>query len=122
VPAMLDARKVRQIVLNLLGNAVKFTHSGTIRLHVAAEGEHITITVQDTGIGIAPHNLERIFEPFWQVEQGRARCNEGTGLGLNVALRLARLMDGDIHVSSREGEGTRFVLLLPWVRPPALAA
>jgi signal transduction histidine kinase len=80
------------------------------------------ITVQDTGIGIAPHNLERIFEPFWQVEQGRARSNEGTGLGLNVARRLARLMDGDIQVTSRQGEGTRFVLLLPWVRPPAAAA
>jgi signal transduction histidine kinase len=122
IPVMADTRKVRQILLNLVGNAVKFTHTGSVTLTGRRDGDHIVITVEDTGIGISSDNLERIFEPFWQVEQGRSRRSEGTGLGLNVARRLARLMDGDIYVSSREGNGTRFTLLLPCIAPQAPAA
>jgi PAS domain S-box-containing protein len=119
VPIFVDVRKVRQIMLNLLGNAVKFTHRGAIVLSGHIENESIVIAVEDSGIGISADNLDRIFEPFWQVDQGRARRTEGTGLGLNVARRLARLMDGDVSVSSREGRGTCFELVLPFIEPPA---
>ena len=109
----LDVRKVRQIVLNLLGNAVKFTNDGHVRLSVSFEHDEVVIAVEDTGIGIAPENIERVFDPFWQVEQGHARRQEGTGLGLHVGRRLARLMNGDVSVSSVPGRGTRFELRLP---------
>jgi signal transduction histidine kinase len=73
----------------------------------------LEIVVQDTGDGIAREHLEQIFEPFWQVEQQRSRSKEGAGLGLNVARRLARLMGGDVEVSSETGGGTRFLVRLP---------
>jgi PAS domain S-box-containing protein len=114
---LIDVRKFRQILLNLLGNAIKFTNEGSILLHGSVDEQRITVVVADSGIGIPGEYLERIFDPFWQVEQGRARRREGTGLGLNVARRLANLMGGDLRVSSSEGRGTRFELVLPWVRP-----
>jgi PAS domain S-box-containing protein len=109
----LDARKVRQILLNLLGNAVKFTTAGSISMQGAHAAGWLDIVVQDTGDGIAGEHLEQIFEPFWQVEQQRSRSKEGAGLGLNVARRLARLMGGDVEVSSEPGDGTRFVVRVP---------
>jgi PAS domain S-box-containing protein len=115
VHVVMDVRKVRQILLNLLGNAVKFTTDGAIVLRGAVTGETLIVTVSDSGIGIRSEHLERIFEPFWQVEQGRSRSIEGTGLGLNVARRLARIMGGDITASSDPGSGTRFELRLPRV-------
>jgi PAS domain S-box-containing protein len=115
----LDVRKLRQIVLNLLGNAVKFTNDGHVRLSASFERDEVVIAVEDSGIGIAPENIERVFDPFWQVEQGHARRQEGTGLGLHVGRRLARLMNGDVRVTSVQGEGTRFELRLPkrYVKP-----
>jgi PAS domain S-box-containing protein len=109
----LDPRKVRQILLNLLGNAVKFTTAGSISMQGGHTAGWLEIVVQDTGGGIAREHLEQIFEPFWQVEQQRSRSKEGAGLGLNVARRLARLMGGDVEVSSEPGDGTRFVVRVP---------
>ncbi|MBA4157306.1 MAG: PAS domain S-box protein [Gemmatimonadetes bacterium] len=119
-----DSRKVRQILLNLLGNAVKFTREGSIRLHVEGGDDSVVFRVQDTGVGIAAEHLEKIFDPFWQVQQSSTREAEGTGVGLAVSLRLAKLLNGEIMVESTPGVGTTFVLRLPLVSesPAAEAA
>jgi signal transduction histidine kinase len=108
-----DPTKLRQIVLNLLSNAVKFTDHGDIRLGAAATDDTITITVSDTGIGIAPENLERVFEPFWQVDQSPTRRAGGAGLGLAVTRRIATYLGGSIRISSEVGAGTTFEVDLP---------
>lgn len=113
LPLRTDTRKLRQVLLNLLGNAVKFTDEGAVSLSVRVTGDMAAFHVQDTGPGIAAEHQDQIFEPFWQVEQGATRSKEGTGLGLSVARRLARLMGGDVAVDSRPGAGSHFTLLLP---------
>jgi PAS domain S-box-containing protein len=113
VTVNIDPRKVRQILLNLLSNAIKFTPAGTVAVAAAVEDGRITVEVQDSGIGIAAEHLDDIFQPFWQVEKALARRQDGTGLGLNVARHLARLMGGDIAVASSPEDGTRFTLTLP---------
>jgi PAS domain S-box-containing protein len=112
VVARTDARKVRQVLLNLLANAVKFTDRGEVALSME-DGAGVTIRVRDTGVGIAPRHRERIFEPFWQADQGLAREHGGSGLGLAVARQMARLMGGDITVESAPGDGSTFALRLP---------
>ncbi|HEX6038182.1 ATP-binding protein [Longimicrobium sp.] len=108
-----DPAKVRQILANLITNAVKFTEAGEVRVEGMRDGTHHMVRVRDTGVGIAPENLERIFEPFWQVEQSTRREAGGTGLGLSVARDLAELLGGWLQVESRPGEGTVFTLGLP---------
>ncbi|HEU4642912.1 MAG TPA: ATP-binding protein [Gemmatimonadaceae bacterium] len=113
-----DAGKLRQVLVNLLSNAVKFTERGEVSLAARTEprderAEDVVIEVRDTGIGIAPEHLERIFEPFWQVEQHVARRAGGTGLGLSVSRALVELLGGRLEVSSRVGEGSVFALRLP---------
>ncbi|HEX3533644.1 MAG TPA: ATP-binding protein, partial [Gemmatimonadaceae bacterium] len=111
-----DGSKLRQILLNLLSNAVKFSDSGEIRIRSRLDGDMVEISVTDTGIGIAEENLERIFDPFWQVEQRSTRKVGGTGLGLSVSRTLARLIGGDIRVESEIGKGSSFILTLPLER------
>jgi PAS domain S-box-containing protein len=108
-----DGGKLRQILLNLLDNAVKFTAEGGIRLRVVGEPDHVLFEVHDTGAGIAAEHLERIFERFWQVHTDGARTSSGTGLGLTVSRRLAELLGGDIAVDSTPGVGSTFRLRLP---------
>jgi signal transduction histidine kinase len=108
-----DPVKLRQILLNLLANAVKFTERGEIRLGATTDGDVVTITVSDTGIGIAEEHLERVFEPFWQVDQSPTRRAGGAGLGLAVTRRLANWLGGDVRVTSAGGEGARFDVSLP---------
>ncbi len=108
-----DLTKVRQILLNLLSNAIKFTDSGEVRLGAHQEGDMVVITVRDTGIGIAPEHAERVFDPFWQVDQSATRRVGGTGLGLSVSRRLARLLRGDLTLESTPGMGTVLSLRLP---------
>ncbi|HEY8831862.1 MAG TPA: CHASE3 domain-containing protein [Gemmatimonadaceae bacterium] len=108
-----DGSKVRQILLNLLSNAVKFSDDGEIVIRSRLDGESVQVSVVDTGIGIAGDNLERIFDPFWQVEQRSTRKVGGTGLGLSVSRTLARLVGGDVRVESRMGKGSTFILTLP---------
>ena len=108
-----DAQKLRQILVNLLSNATKFTERGTITIGARREGRQLLVAVRDTGIGIAPENLQRIFDPFWQVDQDATRRVSGTGLGLTVSRRLAQMLGGDLSVESRVGEGSVFTLQLP---------
>ncbi|HWZ60818.1 MAG TPA: HAMP domain-containing sensor histidine kinase [Gemmatimonadaceae bacterium] len=112
--ARTDPRKVRQILVNLLSNAVKFTEpGGRVTLDVGAGDGRMQFTVRDSGIGIPAEHLERIFDPFWQVEQQPTRRAGGTGLGLSVSRRLAQMMGGDIAVESAVGHGSTFVVTLP---------
>jgi signal transduction histidine kinase len=118
--ARADREKVQQVVLNLLSNAVKFTDAGgQIRLscsaasRIAGDGPRIAIQVTDTGQGIGPDQLERVFQPFVQVDSKLTRTSEGTGLGLAISRDLARGMGGDLTVESTLGVGSTFTLTLP---------
>ena len=122
--ARADRAKVRQVLLNLLSNAVKFTPPGG-RVEVAcgldeatasrerADDAGVTITVRDTGVGIAADQIERVFEPFVQVDAALTRQQEGTGLGLAISRDLARGMGGELRVRSEVGVGSMFTLVLP---------
>jgi signal transduction histidine kinase len=114
-PMTSDARKLRQILLNLISNAIKFTDDGSVELNADEEGGTIVFRVADTGLGIDPGHQEKIFEPFWQVDGGTTRKAGGTGLGLTVSRRLARLLGGDIELSSNDGAGSTFTVRLPRV-------
>jgi signal transduction histidine kinase len=111
-----DLAKVRQILLNLLSNAVKFTKHGQVTLDVDADAESMRWTVTDTGIGVSPADLDRIFEPFQQVIDSHVGRAPGTGLGLSVSRQLARLLGGDVTARSTPGSGSIFVLRLPLSR------
>jgi two-component system sensor histidine kinase/response regulator len=108
-----DPGKLRQILVNLLGNAVKFTDRGEVELRVWGEPERVCFQVADTGPGIPVEFIERIFEPFTQVDNTHTRVKGGTGLGLPVSQRLARLLGGDLRVESSGPAGSRFTLTLP---------
>ncbi|MGI8402053.1 MAG: CHASE3 domain-containing protein [Gemmatimonadaceae bacterium] len=108
-----DTGKVRQILLNLLSNAVKFTDGGEVVTRSSVDGRNVRVSIIDKGIGIDPENLEKIFDPFWQVEQRSTRKVGGTGLGLSVSRSLAGLIGGEISVESKYGEGSTFTLTLP---------
>jgi PAS domain S-box-containing protein len=108
-----DAQKLRQILVNLLGNAVKFTEEGQVEVTAWQENGEVILRVRDTGIGITPEHLSRVFDPFWQVDQSHTRTAGGTGLGLTVSRSLARLLGGDIDAHSVPGEGSTFEVRLP---------
>ena len=114
-----DAIKLKRILVNLATNAAKFTPSG----HVALRGWHtpprggqpglLFLAVEDTGIGIAPHELDQLFEAFSQVEHAKTRQLEGTGLGLTIVHNMVALMEGTVEVRSKPGDGTTFTICLP---------
>ncbi len=117
-----DIGKLRQILFNLVSNAVKFTEQGEVRIAVALQGPpdadplRLRFTVSDTGRGIAPDALERIFDAFQQEDPQTARTHGGTGLGLTISRRLAALMGGVLTVASQRGQGATFTLHLPFAR------
>jgi two-component system CheB/CheR fusion protein len=108
-----DVVKVRQILMNLCGNAVKYTHAGEIRLHLYGVKGRLVFEVTDSGIGIAPEHQERIFERFWQVDGGPSRESGGLGVGLAAAREYGRLLGGDVEVESELGRGSTFRFWLP---------
>jgi len=108
-----DRTKVRQIVLNLVSNAVKFTARGSVSISTRTDGQNVRIAVSDTGIGIRPQDLDVIFEEFRQVDQSRTREYGGTGLGLSITRKLIALLGGDIAVASQYGRGSTFTVTLP---------
>ncbi len=112
-----DAARVRQIVFNLLSNALKFTKSGAVALKIDADDDdRLRIAVTDSGIGIPTGKFDEIFESFKQADAGTTRQFGGTGLGLSICRNLARAMGGDVSVSSVMGRGTTFTLTLPLIR------
>jgi two-component system, sensor histidine kinase len=117
-----DGLRLRQIMLNLIGNAVKFTEAGEIAVSYRVTGHEVRVTVADSGIGISPLQLETIFLPFTQGEASIARRYGGTGLGLSISRQLAALLGGRIEVESTPGEGSRFALVLPATLAPPAAA
>ncbi|MFL5560394.1 MAG: PAS domain-containing sensor histidine kinase [Gemmatimonadaceae bacterium] len=108
-----DPQKVRQILVNLLSNATKFTLQGKIEIGARREGRQLLCDVRDTGIGIAEEHLHHIFEPFWQADARATRRIAGTGLGLTVSRRLAQMIGGELRVQSAPGRGSTFTLELP---------
>jgi two-component system, OmpR family, sensor histidine kinase SenX3 len=109
-----DRRQVTSAVFNLLENAVKYSDSGsTVEVRAAGDDDEVSMVVQDHGIGIPAKDLDRIFERFYRVDQARSRETGGTGLGLAIVRHVARNHGGSITVSSREGEGSTFMLVLP---------
>lgn len=112
-----DAAKLRQVVVNLVSNAVKYTEAGSVTVELSERPEGIEISVRDTGVGIPRDQQERIFEPFRQVQSPNTRTVGGTGLGLSVSRRLVELLGGQIEVSSDPGAGSTFTVRLPKSHP-----
>jgi PAS domain S-box-containing protein len=119
-----DGLRLRQIVLNLLANAVKFTPAGAITVRYRVSQGEVRVSVEDTGIGIDPERIATIFQPFTQGESDTDRRYGGTGLGLSISRQLAGLLGGRIEVDSQPGAGSRFTLILPapLADPPRLAS
>jgi PAS domain S-box-containing protein len=129
-----DATRLRQILVNLVGNAIKFTERGSVRVIVTLQGDETTprleLAVHDTGIGIAPQDVPHLFEPFTQADTSATRRFGGTGLGLSISQRLAQLLGGDIAVESTVGQGSVFRVTvatgslegIPLVTPEGAAA
>jgi signal transduction histidine kinase len=113
-----DEARVRQVLVNLIGNALKFTLEGQITVNVTSESESLLFSIADTGVGISKTDLDVIFNPFQQVNSSLSREYQGTGLGLSIARKLSRLMSGDLTVRSIVGAGTEFVLSLPLKAAP----
>ena len=116
ITLMSDARKIRQILLNLISNAIKFTERGSVSVVLEKVGDEVVYQVQDTGIGLAPQEMDKVFDAFWQAESSPTRTAGGTGLGLSVSRRLARLLGGDLEVDSELNSGSTFVFRLPPTR------
>jgi len=112
-PVYSDQEKVKQILINLLSNAAKFTHAGQITLGARRQEEMLVVEVVDTGIGIPKEALNRVFEAFQQVDGSTTRQYGGTGLGLTISRHLARLLGGELTATSTAGEGSIFTLTIP---------
>lgn len=108
-----DERRVAQVLINLLGNAIKFTERGGVQIICRIQQEMLTVSVVDTGPGIADSDLIKLFQPFQQLETGLSRRHEGTGLGLSISKRLVEHLGGSIQVQSRLGKGSVFTVLFP---------
>ena len=112
-----DSLKVKQILVNLLSNAAKFTEKGEIVITVAQKNGMVSFSVKDSGIGIEPKNFSKVFEEFQQIDNSNTRKYKGTGLGLPISRRLALILGGDLTVDSEFGKGSTFTLTIPSVFP-----
>ncbi len=108
--------RMKQLFINLIDNAVKNTEKGSVTVTCRVHNDHLMISVKDTGIGIPKEHLSRIFERFYRVDKGRSRKMGGTGLGLSIVKHIVEMYEGDIFVSSEVGEGTEFIIKLPYDR------
>jgi hypothetical protein len=108
-----DQRRLEQVILNLLGNAIKFTEKGRVRIGCRLAGDHYLLSFTDTGIGMQPEEIPGLFQPFHQIDSGLARKHEGTGLGLSICKKIIDLMGGSIDVASQWGQGSTFTVRLP---------
>ena len=108
-----DAEKLKQVLINLVGNALKFTHQGGVTVSLQALGDDLRVDVSDTGIGIPEDKLASIFEPFRQVDSGTTRKYGGTGLGLAISRSITEMLNGKLSAESALGRGSRFTVLLP---------
>ncbi len=117
IPLFIDADKLTEVFINLLGNAVKFTDKGCIEISVKDKGKEVECFVKDTGIGIAQENLPKVFDKFQQFGRVSGPGERGTGLGLSIVKGIIEMHNGNIRVESRFGEGTKFTFVLP--KPPA---
>ncbi|MEW6678782.1 MAG: ATP-binding protein [Pseudomonadota bacterium] len=113
-----DPLRLQQVLVNLLGNAVKFSERGEIRLGASLEGPDLVLRVADQGIGIAPQQLQQLFQPFTQADASTTRKFGGTGLGLAISRQLLELMEGRLTVDSTPGEGSEFCIHLPYLACP----
>jgi PAS domain S-box-containing protein len=113
----IDEIRARQVLTNLIGNAIKFTHTGGVSLQTEVQGDFLRLSVIDTGIGIPPDALQKIFEEFRQADNSSTRAYEGTGLGLTISKRLVEMHGGSISVESAVGQGSAFHITFPLARP-----
>ena len=113
VETMTDSQRVRQVLLNLLSNALKFTEHGEVKLTLRASATEVHLAVSDTGRGIPAHAISQLFQEFHQLDTGEGKRFAGTGIGLALSRRFARALGGEIEVRSHEGEGSTFTLILP---------
>jgi CheY-like chemotaxis protein len=111
-----DEQRLRQILFNLAGNAIKFTERGRVALRLRPDGERLLFEVEDTGMGIPRDQIHRLFESFTQIDDSTTRRHQGTGLGLAIVKNLVELMGGEVWVESEPGEGSAFRFTLP-LRP-----
>jgi CheY-like chemotaxis protein/anti-sigma regulatory factor (Ser/Thr protein kinase) len=107
-----DPTRVRQILINLVGNAIKFTHEGSVVMRMGHRDEQLWVDVVDSGIGLRPEDCDHIFDSFTQADSSTTRRYGGTGLGLTISRRLARMLGGEVDVTSEHGAGSRFQLTL----------
>ena len=108
-----DQRRLEQVIMNLLGNAIKFTEKGRVRVACRLENDHYLLSFTDTGIGMKPEEIPGLFQPFHQIDSGLTRKHEGTGLGLSICKKIIDLMGGSIDVASQWGQGSVFTVRLP---------
>jgi two-component system CheB/CheR fusion protein len=108
-----DAYRIRQILINLVGNAIKFTEEGSVTISLRQQSDYVCFSVIDTGVGIGAEHMETLFDAFQQLDNSHTRSHEGTGLGLTISQHLAHLMGGSIDVESTPGEGSVFTLRIP---------
>jgi signal transduction histidine kinase len=108
-----DRTRIKQVLLNLISNAIKFTHAGRVLVQVRPEGDSVHVSVADTGIGISPTDLGRLFEPFQRLDNPLAQQADGTGLGLAISKKFVELHHGRIWAESRESQGSTFHFTLP---------
>ena len=112
-PVYVDCDRLKQILVNLLSNAIKYTTNGTVTIRARANGDHVWVAVEDTGIGISPADLPKVFERFWRADPSRDANTGGSGIGLAITKRLVELHGGKIEVESTPGMGSVFRFTLP---------
>jgi CheY-like chemotaxis protein/anti-sigma regulatory factor (Ser/Thr protein kinase) len=119
-----DPTRVRQVLYNLISNALKFTDTGEVRVRARREGQNLVLTIADTGIGMSPEQVSRLFQKFEQADSSTTRRFGGTGLGLSICRELSQLMGGSVAAASKAGEGSMFTVALPIprLRDPDAAA